>query len=277
MATQTAALHPPSKGQIARAIAGGLPAELSQSPLVGILGVVMGAGIVTLTGRMLTLGTADLKGALGIGYDDGAWIGSAYNIALMFIGPFTVYVGGLLGARKVLLLAATSFTADLRLSSVHSQLQPVAHRAGARWSDLRHFLSPNANVRAKKYSAALSSVHTGALRLLGGRRGEHRADRSTAGAATIFPIIGCSGFPQCLRPSWPCAFITAFRLRRRESPVQHRQASPASSTPAPASRCCSRPGPGPAARLVALWTVQRAFFRCRGFLAGLARTPSPQP
>jgi DHA2 family multidrug resistance protein len=70
----------------------------------------MGAGIVTLTGRMLTLGTADLKGSLGIGYDDGAWIGSAYNVALMFIGPFTVYVGGLLGARRVLLIAATLFT-----------------------------------------------------------------------------------------------------------------------------------------------------------------------
>jgi DHA2 family multidrug resistance protein len=110
MATQTAVLHTPSKSQIARAIAGGLPSELSQRPLVGILGVVLGAGIVTLAGRMLTLGTADLKGALGIGYDDGAWIGSAFNIALMFIGPFTVYLGGLLGARKVLMLAATSFT-----------------------------------------------------------------------------------------------------------------------------------------------------------------------
>jgi DHA2 family multidrug resistance protein len=112
MVTQTATLHAPaSKGQIARAIAGGLPAELSQSPLTGILGVVMGAGIVTLTGRMLTLGSADLKGGLGIGYDEGAWIGSAFNIALMFIGPFTVYLGGLLGARKVLLLAASFFTA----------------------------------------------------------------------------------------------------------------------------------------------------------------------
>jgi len=110
MSTQTAVLRPPSKSHIAKAIAAGLPSELSQSPLVGILGVVMGAGIVTLTGRMLTLGTADLKGSLGIGFDDGAWIGSAYNIALMFIGPFTVYLGGLLGARKVLLLAAASFT-----------------------------------------------------------------------------------------------------------------------------------------------------------------------
>src|SRR5499433_3499750 len=110
MASQAAVLHPPSKQQIAHAIAGGLPAELSQSPLLGILGVVLGAGIVTLTGRMLTLGTADLKGSLGIGVDDGAWISSAYNVALMFIGPFTVYVGGLLGPRRVLLGAASCFT-----------------------------------------------------------------------------------------------------------------------------------------------------------------------
>ncbi len=70
----------------------------------------MGAGIVTLTGRLLTLGTADLKGSLGMGFDEGAWIGSAFNIALMFIGPFTVYLGGVLGARRVLIFAATAFT-----------------------------------------------------------------------------------------------------------------------------------------------------------------------
>src|SRR5215472_16417361 len=110
MASQAAALHPPTKQQIAHAIGGALPGELSQSPVLGILGVVLGAGIVTLTGRMLTLGTADLKGSLGIGFDDGAWIGSSYNIALMFIGPLTVYVGGLLGARPVLLGSAALFT-----------------------------------------------------------------------------------------------------------------------------------------------------------------------
>ncbi len=78
--------------------------------MLGIIGVVMGAGIVTLAGRLLSLGTADLKGSLGIGYDEGAWIGSAFNIALMFIGPFTVYLGGLLGARRVLIIAASGFT-----------------------------------------------------------------------------------------------------------------------------------------------------------------------
>jgi DHA2 family multidrug resistance protein len=121
MASQAAVLHPPSKQQVAHAIAGALPSELSKSPLLGILGVVLGAGIVTLTGRMLTMGTADLKGSLGIGVDDGAWIGSAFNVALMFIGPFTVYLGGLLGPRRVLQVAAISFTVVcLFLPLIHS-------------------------------------------------------------------------------------------------------------------------------------------------------------
>src|SRR5437016_849747 len=87
-----------------------LPVDLSHSPLLGILGVLLGAGIVTITGRLLSLGLADLKGNVGIGFDDGAWIGSAFNVALMFIGPFTVYLGGLLGPRRVLLASATVFT-----------------------------------------------------------------------------------------------------------------------------------------------------------------------
>jgi DHA2 family multidrug resistance protein len=102
------ALPPPE--QIAKGIAGVVPAKLSKSPLLGILGVIMGAGIVTLTGRMLTLGLADLKGHVGIGFDDGAWITSAYNVALMFVGPFTVYLGALIGPRRILFFAAAVFT-----------------------------------------------------------------------------------------------------------------------------------------------------------------------
>jgi MFS transporter, DHA2 family, multidrug resistance protein len=86
------------------------PADLSHSPLLGIAGVLLGAATVTLTGRLLGLGLADLKGHIGIGYDAGAWIGSAFNVALMFIGPFSVYLGGLLGPRRVLLVGASLFT-----------------------------------------------------------------------------------------------------------------------------------------------------------------------
>jgi DHA2 family multidrug resistance protein len=110
MAASTTVVPHPTSAQIARALAAAGPADLSKSPLVGILGVIMGAGIVTLVGRMVTLGLADLKGHVGISFDDGAWIGSAFNVGLMFIGPFTVYLGGLLGPRRVLLIAATAFT-----------------------------------------------------------------------------------------------------------------------------------------------------------------------
>src|ERR1700723_4674772 len=110
MAAATTAVRLPPPTQIAGVLAKAAPSELSKSPLLGILGVIMGAGIVTLPGRMLSLGTADLKGHLFISFDDGAWIGSAYNMALMFIGPFTVFVGALLGPRKILFYAATAFT-----------------------------------------------------------------------------------------------------------------------------------------------------------------------
>ena len=97
------------------------PADLSHSPLLGIVGVLLGAAIVTFTGRLLTLGLADLKGNVGIGFDEGAWISSAFNVALMFIGPFSVYLGGLLGPRRVLLAGASLFTAICAfLPMVHS-------------------------------------------------------------------------------------------------------------------------------------------------------------
>jgi DHA2 family multidrug resistance protein len=108
MASSTITLRP-TPFQLARATAAAIPQQISKSPLLGILGVIMGAGVVTLTGRMITLGLADLKGHLGISFDDGAWISTAYNAALVFIGPFTVYLGGLLGPRRILFIAATSF------------------------------------------------------------------------------------------------------------------------------------------------------------------------
>ena len=120
MAASTIVVHP-SAGEIARGAAAAIPSDVSTRPLLGILGVVIGAGLVTLTGRMLSLGLGDLKGHVGISFDDGAWLDSAYNASLMFIGPFTVYLGGLLGPRRILLFAASIFTlACVFLPLIHS-------------------------------------------------------------------------------------------------------------------------------------------------------------
>ena len=109
--------EPPALSRLAAA----LPADLSHSPVLGIAGVILGAGIVTLNGRLLSLGLADLKGSVGLGVDEGAWLGSAFNVALMFIGPLTVYFGAMLGTRPVLLVCASVFTlVSACLPLVHS-------------------------------------------------------------------------------------------------------------------------------------------------------------
>jgi DHA2 family multidrug resistance protein len=120
MAASTITVRP-SALDIAHAAAAAMPSEVSTRPLLGILGVVTGAGLVTLAGRMLSLGMADMKGHIGISFDDGAWLDSAFNASLMFIGPFTVYLGGLLGPRRVLLFAAGLFAlTSLYLPLIHS-------------------------------------------------------------------------------------------------------------------------------------------------------------
>src|SRR6201993_1963045 len=121
MAATTVTTRPLTPAEIAHITAEAIPSELSTRALVGILGVLIGAHLVTLTGRMLTLGLADLKGHVGISYDQGAWLDSAYNASLMFIGPFSVYLGGLLGPRRILLYAAGGFTlACVFLPLIHS-------------------------------------------------------------------------------------------------------------------------------------------------------------
>src|SRR5277367_4034133 len=127
MAATAITPRPLTPAEIAQATAKAIPSEFSPRALVGILGVLIGAHLVTLTGRMLSLGMADLRGHVGIGFDEGAWLDSAYNASLMFIGPFSVYLGGLLGPRRVLLFAAGLFTATCAfLPLIHSYSLLVA-------------------------------------------------------------------------------------------------------------------------------------------------------
>jgi MFS transporter, DHA2 family, multidrug resistance protein len=109
MAASTITVRP-SPLDIARTAAAAIPSAVSTKPLLGILGVVTGAGVVTLTSRMISLGLPDFRGLHGFGYDESAWLSSAFDAGLMFIGPFTVYLGGLLGPRRILLTAAALFT-----------------------------------------------------------------------------------------------------------------------------------------------------------------------
>jgi MFS transporter, DHA2 family, multidrug resistance protein len=80
------------------------------SPMLGIFAVLLGASLATFFGRLLSVGASDLRGALSLDADSSAWIGTTYNMGQMFIGPFSVYLGAILGPRRVLLISACIFT-----------------------------------------------------------------------------------------------------------------------------------------------------------------------
>ncbi len=86
------------------------PSVITTHPILGVFGVLLGAMIATFAGRLISVGLADLRGTLHLGIDEASWISTSFNAALMFIGPFSVYLGGLLGARRVLLACAGIFT-----------------------------------------------------------------------------------------------------------------------------------------------------------------------
>src|SRR6266404_2234871 len=79
------------------------------NPYVGILGVFLGAGLATLNARLISVGLPDLRGALGLGFDEASWIPTALNMATMFSGVFIVFVNSLFGPRRILLPAAAIF------------------------------------------------------------------------------------------------------------------------------------------------------------------------
>jgi DHA2 family multidrug resistance protein len=87
-----------------------VPVQPTTYPALGIVGVLLGAMLATFLGRLLSVGIGDLRGALHLDFDAASWISTSYNMGLMFIGPFSVYLGGLLGARRVLLACAGLFT-----------------------------------------------------------------------------------------------------------------------------------------------------------------------
>jgi DHA2 family multidrug resistance protein len=93
--------------------------ETRTNPYVGIVGVFLGAGLATLNARLVSIGLADLRGALGLGFDEASWIPTALNMAMMFSGVFVVFFNVLYGPRRILLPAAAIF-------AVTSALLPFA-------------------------------------------------------------------------------------------------------------------------------------------------------
>ena len=97
-------------------------AQVSTHPYIGILGVFLGASIATMNSRLLSVGLADLRGALGFSFDTASWLPTALNMAMMFSGVFCVFLSAVFGPRRILLSAALVFTITSILLPLSSNL-----------------------------------------------------------------------------------------------------------------------------------------------------------
>jgi DHA2 family multidrug resistance protein len=95
------------------------PPAAAPIPWVGIAAVLFGAVATTLTTRLTSAGLADVRGAIGAGFDEGAWITTVFGAAQMLVGLPTVWLGRSFGPRRMLL-------AGCALYGISELLIPVA-------------------------------------------------------------------------------------------------------------------------------------------------------
>src|SRR5215469_4246121 len=86
-----------------------LPSPPTSIPWLGLVAVLMRTFISTLNGRLSTFGLADIRGAVGAGFDEGAWITTAQTVAQMFITLVAVWMGAAYGPRRVLIWTSLAF------------------------------------------------------------------------------------------------------------------------------------------------------------------------
>ena len=101
---------PPSSSGSTPTASATVASAITTHPILGVFGVLFGAMISKCAGQLLSVGLADLRGALHLGVDNASWLSTAFNAAMMFIGPVSVYLGGLFGVRRVLLTCGALFT-----------------------------------------------------------------------------------------------------------------------------------------------------------------------
>ena len=99
-----------------------LPSPPTSIPWLGLVAVLLGTFISTLNRRLSTFGLADIRGAVGAGFDEGAWITTAQTAAQMFVTVIAVWMGAAYGPRRVLIWASHRVCRDFASHPVLGEL-----------------------------------------------------------------------------------------------------------------------------------------------------------
>src|ERR1700761_9809079 len=88
----------------AKAIQGG-PVSIggmSVRPIFAVGAVLLGSFVANFDSRLFTVALPDLKGALGLSFDEGAWLSTAATASQILIAPAVAWLATPVGLRPVL-------------------------------------------------------------------------------------------------------------------------------------------------------------------------------
>jgi DHA2 family multidrug resistance protein len=77
--------------------------------LVGVAAVIFGAFISTINARLTSVGLADLRGGLSLGFDEGSWFSTVFSASQMIVCLSAAWFSLVFGPRRLLLWSATIF------------------------------------------------------------------------------------------------------------------------------------------------------------------------
>ncbi|MCA6125287.1 MFS transporter [Bradyrhizobium sp. WSM 1704] len=75
---------------------------VARYPLFAVVAVLLGAFLANFDSRLTTVGLPDLRGAFGLGFDEGAWLSTAAIGSQIFIAPAVAWLATVFGLRRVL-------------------------------------------------------------------------------------------------------------------------------------------------------------------------------
>jgi DHA2 family multidrug resistance protein len=98
---------------------------ITTRPFIGVLAVLLGTIISTLDTRITSFGLADVRGAVHAGFDEGAWITTAFTVGQMLVGPPSAWLGMVFGPRRLLTISSAVFALSNLLLPFSPDLQFV--------------------------------------------------------------------------------------------------------------------------------------------------------
>jgi MFS transporter, DHA2 family, multidrug resistance protein len=101
------------------------PAARCDRPFVAVIAVLMGAFVSTLNTRVTTFGLADIRGGLGLGFDEGSWITTVFAAAQMVVAPSAAWLSIVIGVRRFVLWACAIFTLSSLLVPLSSDYDTI--------------------------------------------------------------------------------------------------------------------------------------------------------